>query len=310
MTKIEQAKSILKLLGLPPAQQNDMAALTLLVLAQLNEEAEWTESRRQSLRIHDILVEIEQRYQRKYAENTRETIRRQVIHQFEQAGIVDRNPDEPTLPTNSPRTHYALSDSLIRTIRTYQTPEWAQSLQEFLENQTTLLDLYQKKRQQHKIPLVYQGKEYLLSSGKHNQLQIAIVNEFGGRFASGASLLYLGDTENKTLILDADKLKKLNIPVSLHDKLPDVILYNETQEWLYLIEAVTSHGAISHKRHLELEQFLQRCTAHKIYMSAFSDFVTLKNYLAEIAWETHVWIAEIPDHLIHFNGSNLLKPSK
>lgn len=308
MTKIEQAQSILKALGLPAAQHNEMAALTLLALAQLAEETPWSEARRQSLRIHDILTEIKANYNRPYAENTRETVRRQVIHQFEQAGIVDRNPDAPTLPTNSPRTHYALSDAAIRAIHAYQTSDWEQAVQEFIATQGSLREIYQKQRQQHKIPLVYQDKTYELSPGQHNELQVAVVTEFGPRFAPGARLLYLGDTENKKLILDEAGFEQLGMPVPNHDKLPDVVLYDSNRNWLFLIEAVVSHGPVSHKRHLELEKLLQDCSAGRVYVSAFPDFLTYKSYLTEVAWETEVWLAEIPDHLIHYNGDRFLGP--
>jgi adenine-specific DNA-methyltransferase len=151
MGKIQEAQDILKILGLPPAQQNEISALTLLTLAQLSEGTPWSEAKRQSLRIHDILVEIKERYGREYAENTRETIRRQVIHQFEQAGIVGRNPDDPTLATNSPRTHYALSDAAIRTIRAYRSKNWEQAVRSFHESQGALFEIYQTEIPGHLI---------------------------------------------------------------------------------------------------------------------------------------------------------------
>jgi adenine-specific DNA-methyltransferase len=309
MGKIQEAQEILKALGLPSAQQNEISALTLLVLAQVSEETPWGEAKRQSLRIHDMLIKIKTHYGREYAENTRETIRRQVIHQFEQAGLVFRNPDDPTLATNSPRTHYALSDVAIRTIRNYRAEGWQEALQSFINSQRTLFEIYQKSRKQYKVPLrLANGEEYHLSPGRHNELQAAIVEEFGPRFAPGATLLYLGDTENKILILDKASFERLGISVSNHDKLPDVVFYNESRNWLFLIEAVTSHGPVSPKRYLELEEMLKGCLASRVYVSAFPDFVTFKSFLTEIAWETEVWLAEIPDHLIHFNGDRFLGP--
>jgi type II restriction enzyme len=309
MGKIQEAQEVLKMLGLPLAQQNEISALTLLTLAQLNEETPWSEAKHQTLRIHDILIEIKERYGREYAENTRETIRRQVTHQFEQAGLVVRNPDDPTLPTNSPRTHYALSDAVIRTIRAYQSDDWPQAVQAFITSQGALLELYQKSREQYKVPLrLASGEAYHLSPGRHNELQAAIVEEFGPRFAPGARLLYLGDTENKTLILDKAGFEELGIPAPSHDKLPDVVLYDETHNWLFLIEAVTSHGPVSSKRHFELEAVFKECPIGRVYVSVFPNFTTFKNFLAEIAWETEVWLAEIPDHLIHFNGDRFLGP--
>ncbi len=309
MGKIQEAQEVLKMLGLPLAQQNEISALTLLALAQLNEETPWPEAKRQTLRIHDILIEVKERYGREYAENTRETIRRQVIHQFEQAGLVARNPDDPTLATNSPRTHYALSDVAIRTIRAYQSDDWPQAVQDFIASRGTLLELYQKSREQHKIPLrLTSGEAYHLSPGQHNELQATIVEEFGPRFAPGAKLLYLGDTDNKTLILDRQGFEELGVPAPSHDKLPDVVLYDETRNWLFLIEAVTSHGPVSPKRQFELEEVFKTCPVGRVYVSAFSNFVTFKNFLTEIAWETEVWLAEMPDHLIHFNGDRFLGP--
>jgi hypothetical protein len=308
MSKITEAQAILAALQLPTAQQTEMAALTLLVLAQLDEDTPWSDAKRQSLRIHDMMQEMKSRYGRTYAENTRETVRRQVIHQFEQARIVDRNPDEPGLATNSPRTHYALSDIAIRTIRQFNTANWEAALTEFLDTQESLTAMYERKRQLELIPLSYQGQEYHLSPGKHNQLQVAIIEEFGPRFAPGAKLLYLGDTAKKLFLIDEDALSDLNIPFSQHDKLPDVILFDQDRKWLYLIEAVTSHGPVTPKRRVELDDMLKDGPAGLIYVSAFPDFVTFRNFLSEIAWETEVWLSEMPDHMIHFNGDRFMGP--
>lgn len=308
MTKIAEAQAILMALRLPPEQQSEIAALTLLVLAQLNEETAWSNATRKSLRIHDILQEMQQRFKRSYAENSRETVRRRVIHQFEQARIVDRNPDEPGLPTNSPRTHYALTEAALHTLRQYSTRAWDSALTEFLNTQKPLMELYERKRRRQQIPITYQGTEYLLSPGKHNLLQVAIIEEFGPRFAPGARLLYLGDTAKKLLLVDEAAFIDLQIPLTIHDKLPDVVLYDAERNWLYLIEAATSHGPVTHKRRAELDEMLSNCPAGLIYVSAFPDFATFRRFLSEIAWETEVWLSEMPDHMIHFNGDRFVGP--
>lgn len=309
MGKIEQAQEILEALGLPSAQQNEVSALTMLSLAQLSERTQWREATNPMLRVHDILVEIKQRYGREYAENSRETIRRKVLHQFEQAGIVLRNEDDPARPTNSGLTNYKLSEAALAVIRSYSSPKWQSQLKRFIEQQGKLLDVYQKTKEHNKIPLqVAEGIEYKLSPGKHNKLEVAIVEEFGPRFAPGAKLIYLGDTAKKTLILDDVVFKKLGIPVSEHGKFPDVILYDAKRKWLFLIEAVTAHGPVSPKRHFELEKLFENCKAGKIYVTAFLDFATYKKFSSDIAWETEVWIAEMPSHMIHLNGDKFLGP--
>jgi adenine-specific DNA-methyltransferase len=309
MGKIEQAQEILEALGLPSAQQNEVSALTLLTLAHLSEDTLWKNATSQTLRVHDILSEIKRRYGREYAENSRETIRRKVLHQFEQAGIVIRNIDDPERPTNSGLNNYVLSDLVLDVIRSYGTPKWKAKSKDFIDKQGRLLDVYQKAREQTKIPLqVTEGKIYKLSPGRHNKLEVAIVQEFGPRFAPGAKLIYLGDTAKKTLILDEAIFTKLGISVSQHDKFPDVILHDKKKKWLFLIEAVTTHGPVSPKRHFELEKLFEKCKIGKIYVTAFLDFTTYKKYANDIAWETEVWIAEMPSHLIHYNGDNFLGP--
>jgi type II restriction enzyme len=310
MDKLNEARSVLSAIGMPAAQQTDMAALTLLVLAGLSEGDAWSIAARRSLRVHDILVEIKSRYGRAYAENTRETVRRQVLHQFEQAGIVLRNPDDPALATNSPRTHYALSEALLKVLHAFGSPEWDEQLAAFRSVSGALHELYGRDREQNRVPLTYLGQVYQLSPGEHNRLQAAVIAEFAPRFAPGAKLLYLGDSENKRLILDAEELTRLNIPFTQHDKLPDIVLYDEAANAVYLIEAVTSHGPVSHKRRVELERLLVRCEAGRIYVSAFPDFATFRGFITEIAWETEVWLSEIPGHLIHFDGDHYLPPRR
>ena len=137
-----------------------------------------------------------------------------------------------------------------------------------------------------------------------------MVNVFGPKFAPGAVLLYLGDAANKLLHLDEGKLDQLGVPLTEHDKLPDVVLYDEERNWLFLVEAVTSHGPVTPKRFEELEATLKDCTATRVYVSAFPEFRQFKRHADTIAWETEVWLAEIPDHLIHFNGDKFLGPKE
>lgn len=307
MGKILEAQKILKALGLPPAQFNESAALTFLSLANINEDDPWRKAEPLRLRIHDIIIFIKDAYGREYAENTRETIRRQVIHQFEQARIVNRNPDNPLLPTNSPRTHYALTDEVINLIRKYGGKGWNIKIKSILGSRKSLWEIYQKERQLKMVPVkLPTGGNILLSPGKHNELQAAVIEQFGPRFAPGSLVVYIGDTARKTLHLDEKLFENLKIPVSKHDKLPDIVFYDKKKNYLFLIEAVTSHGPVSPKRQYELENMLEGCPAKRIYVSAFKNFKEFKRHLANIAWETEVWLSEIPDHLIHFNGDKFL----
>ena len=311
MSKIDEARDILEQLGLPPAQRNDISCLTLLTLTGLSEDDAWSQAGKPSHTIHQMLGVMRDTYGRDYAENTRETVRRQVIHQLEQARVVDRNPDDPNLPTNSPRTHYGLTDEALKVLRLYQTRGWESELRAFRSRHGVLLEIYQRRRRMREIPIrTSTGEEIRLSPGRHNKLQAQVVTDFGPKFAPGAILLYLGNAANKLLHLGRERLVELGVPLTEHDKLPDLVLYDEERNRLFLIEAVTSHGPVSPKRVEELEITLKDCAATRLYVSAFPDFRHFKQHVDKIAWETEVWIAEIPDHLVHFNGDKFLGPNE
>lgn len=303
MSKIDEGIAILKNLGLPKAQQNERSALTLLALIGLKEEAPWSKSKKRSIRIHDILIFIQDHYGKKYAENTRETIRRQTLHQFEQAGITVRNPDNPSRPTNSPKTVYAISDEALDAVIKFNTSDWQFALQEFVKNKGKLIERYEKRKKKYLIPVdLPDGTLVNFSPGKHNELQVKIIKEFRARFCPNSKVIYVGDTARKLLYEEKDLLKKLKIPITKHDKLPDVVLYDPQKNHLILVEAVTAHGPLSPKRQIEMEETLKQCSAKRIYISAFPDFKEFKRHIDNIAWDTEVWIESNPDHVIHFNG--------
>ncbi|WP_372775177.1 BsuBI/PstI family type II restriction endonuclease [Mangrovibacterium sp.] len=310
MSKIQEAQVILRELGLPDAQQNEISAYTLLALCNIKENDKWSKACRKSHGVSKgIMNFISANYQKEYAPNTRETFRRQVLHQFVQAGIADYNPDIPDLPVNSPRAHYAISEIALETIKTYRTRIWKRSLENFSSKIGGLKEKYSKDREMSRVPLkLSDGKVLMLSPGKHNEVQAAVVDEFASRFAQGSRLLYVGDTEKKDLHIDKEALERMGIPITEHSKLPDIVIYDESKNWLYLIEAVTSHGPMTPKRIVELEEFLKDCNVGKIYVSAFPDFSEFKKHTAEIAWDTEVWIMEFPEHMIHFNGDRFLGP--
>jgi len=310
MTKIEEAQKVLKELGLPDAQQNEISGLTLLALCQLEEKHKWSQAHRKSLGVSKgIMAFMSEKYEKNYAPNTRETVRRQVLHQFLQAGIADYNPDELDLPVNSPRAHYAISELALKTIKCFKTRKWRSTKNDFISQVGELKLKYQKERELLKIPVKFpDGRKFMLSPGKHNEVQAAVIHEFAPRFVKNAIVLYLGDTEKKDLHIDKEFIEKLSIRIDEHSKLPDVVLFDEENNWLFLIEAVTSHGPISPKRIEELNDFLKDCSAGKIYITAFPDFSEFRKHTPDIAWETEVWIMEMPDHMIHYNGDSFLRP--
>lgn len=158
------------------------------------------------------------------------------------------------------------------------------------------------------MPVCINGSDYKFSPGKHNALQKAIIEEFAPRFAPNSECLYVGDTVVKDMVKNAGKLEKLGFFITIHDKMPDVVFYRPDRNWIYFVESVTSTGPMNPKRVIEIKNMTANVSAGKIYVTAFLDFATFKKFSAELAWETEVWIAELPDHMIHLNGDKFMGP--
>jgi len=309
MNKIDQAKDILRQFGLPERQQNDISALTFLALVGITKSMKWSQASNHRLGItKGIMVFIERNYKVYYQPNTRESIRKIALHYFLQTGIIQQNPDNPGIPTNSAKNVYAITDETLSVVKAYGTAAWEEQLKTYLSGSNKAKSLASKHRSLSKIPIKIEGVEFLLSPGKHNLLQAAIIQEFASRFAHNSQVVYVGDTAQKSLYTNTQLLDALSIQLSPHNKLPDILLYNSEKNWLFLIEAVSSGGPMSQKRINELNHLLEGCKAERVFVTAFSDRTEFRRHITDIAWETEVWIADDPDHLIHFNGDKFLGP--
>ena len=314
--KLVEAKLILKELDLPKQQYNDRSALIFLALSNIKPNDNWLKAAAPLLTTVKIMEFMRKNYDKDYKPNSRETVRRQTLHQFEQASLVERNRDNPARATNSKDNNYSLNQEIINILKKYPNDNWNKELKQFKKDVPSLKDIYDKKIDMVKIPVeLLDGKKIVLSPGKHNQLHADIIHEFCPRFiGKNGKVLYIGDTASsrseggKLMHLENEYLKELGVPPMSHDKLPDVVVFDEGKKWLFLIEAVTSHGPMSSKRYIELEDALKDCLVGKVYVTAFPNRDEFRKNAADIAWETEVWIADNPDHMIHFNGDRFLGP--
>ena len=308
MDKLETAKSLLKEIGMPAKQQSRMCALTLLAMANVRKSTPWSQATNNWIRIHDIIAFAAKFYGIAYAENSRETFRKQALHPFRTAALIEDN----GLATNSPNYRYRLTDEFLKVVQEQLNKSTASktgiALQMFISNHESLSEIYASKKQMQKMPVRINQQEFTFSPGKHNELQKAIIEEFAPRFAPNSECLYVGDTIQKDLVKNAEKLSELGFEITIHDKMPDVVLYREDKNWIYFIESITSVGPMDPKRIVEIEAMTKNVTAGKIYISAFLDFSTFKKFSDKLAWETEVWIADMPDHMIHLNGDKFLGP--
>jgi len=306
---IEAAYRVIISLGLPRAQQNERSALSLLALLNLTPGKAWADAENPLVGITPIMDWAREHYGKEYAPNTRETFRRQTMHQFCDAGVALYNPDKPDRPVNSPKAVYQIEPAALTLLRTFGTSQWHDNLAAYLAERETLVAKYAMEREQNRIPVeIAPGKEITLSPGEHSELIRAIIEDFATRFAPGSVLIYAGDTGEKLGYFDAALLAELGVGVDSHGKMPDVVLHFTEKNWLLLVESVTSHGPVDGKRHAELAKLFAGSTAGLVYVTAFPNRSIMGRYLGEIAWETEVWVADAPSHLIHFNGERFLGP--
>lgn len=296
-------------LGMPRQQLNERSALSLLALLDLDSKKSWSEASAPLIGITPIMDWARENYDKDYAPNTRETVRRQTMHQFIEAGIALYNPDDPPRPVNSPHAVYQIEPSLLEILKSHGSDNYKKLITGYLETNKSLAAKYAREREMEMVPVkVAEGKEVMLSPGPHSQLIRAIWEEFGARFVPGGKLVYVGDTGEKLGYFDEELLAELGVKINNHGKMPDVIIYYPEKDWLILAEAVTSHGPVDAKRYAELAKLFEASTAGLVYVSAFPDRRVFSKYIENVSWETEVWIADNPTHLVHFNGSRFLGP--
>jgi len=306
MEKINEARMFLKEIGMPKAQQTDLCCYSLLAMAGITSTTGWENSSNNWIRIHDILQFIRQNYNTVYAENSRETFRKQAMHHFRNAALIEDNGKA----TNSPNYRYRITKEALELIQCIGKLDWEVKLVEYMNHHKSLIEIYSSKKRMEKMPVKINGMEFHFSPGSHNRLQKLIIEEFAPRFAPRSECLYVGDTTAKGLVKNIEKLKKLGFEITLHDKMPDVILFREDKNWLYFIESVTSVGPMDPKRVIEINEMTSEVKSGKIFVTAFLDFKTYKQFSESLAWETEVWIASMPDHMLHLNGDKFLGPRK
>ncbi|NQU05122.1 MAG: restriction endonuclease [Calditrichaeota bacterium] len=307
--KIKEALKILEALGFPKQQINERSALTLLSLLDLKPKDKWLSSCDPLMGITPMMDFFVEHYNKKYAPNTRETVRRQTVHQFVQAALVVLNPDEPSRPTNSRKTIYQIEPSALKLIHQFGKRDWRKCLKEYLCSVDTLKKLYARERDMQRIPVkIRKGEDIRLSPGGQNVLVKKIIDDFCSMFTPGGKIIHVGDTQKKWAYFDSDALQALGVEIDEHGKMPDVVVYYVKKNWLVLIEAVTSHGPVNPKRRQELKNLFSGSKAGLVYVTTFLDRRTMMKYLDDISWETEVWVAESPTHLIHFNGERFLGP--
>ena len=128
------------------------------------------------------------------------------------------------------------------------------------------------------------------------------------RFAPGSEIAFIDDTDHKHGVIDSTLLDRLGITIQARAKAPDVIAWDSNHQWLFLMEAASSHGPVDVTRKNELHELFAGQWDKVVLVSCFPTRKIMQKYLALIAWETEAWCEDTPDHMMHFNGSRFMGP--
>jgi len=307
--RLAEAIKALTALQFGPKQRNATAAYTLLALLDLQPDAPWANAQAPLCGITPIIDFISEAYGVRYAPNTRETIRDDSVKFFVEEGLLLRNPDDLNRPTNSGKTVYQIEPTALALLRKFGSLEWTPTLQRYLISRVALKHEIARKRVLARVSVVLpDGSQVALSPGGQNPLIKTIIEDFCPIFTPGGVVLYVGDTENKFVHLETSALTDLGVVLNPAAKIPDVIVYYTRKNWVLLIEAVPSAGPVDGKRRKELKGLFAGCEAGLVFVTAFETRRAMQTFVSHIAWESEVWIAEDPDHMIHFNGERFLGP--
>lgn len=307
--RVEDARIVLETLGMDAERSNERSALVLLALLRLAPSESWAEAANPMLGTRAIMNFIRDEYGKDYAPNTRETVRRFTLHQFVEVQLVVQNPDEPQRPVNSPKWNYQVTAEALEVLRAYGTDYWQLAVDRYLAELPGLKARYAAARDMDRIPLTLpDGSTFTLTPGGQNVLLKAMVEDFCPRFTPGGQVFYIGDAGDKWALFEREALAALNVKVNEHGKMPDLVIYIPDRNWLVLLEAASSHGPVDSKRQAELADLFAESTAGLVYVSCFPDRAEFRKYVDKVAWESEVWCADHPTHMIHYNGERFLGP--
>jgi len=273
---INEALHVLSALGLPieggTARRLERTALAFLAVLDLSASGQWMAAKDlktpRKLLTREIIRYWREHFEEAVSDSSYDDIRRKDLLHLHMAGIIAT--DDPTKDQNDGTRRYGLNPEYSEIVRAFGSAGWDDAVQEFVKEHGTLSELLNRPRDLPITKVVLpSGQELSFLGGRHNQLQKAIIEQFLPRFGHGAEVLYVGDTANKYAFINRERLARLKCFDIEESKLPDVLAYSESENWIFLIEAVYSSGPISSERRLALAQLLAKCTASPVLRHSF-----------------------------------------
>lgn len=307
MATVDEARDLLGKVEFDRKRTNELSGKVLLALAGLTPDSEWREATRDPRTVREVINWIRDHIDG--TEPDREDVRRRVLKQFAEVGFAIHNEDDPHRLTNSALNNYRLSTSTLDVVRGYGSDQFGTLVDKYTANHRTYLEKILKERDRNYYNITLpQGVMAQISKGGQNDLIVDMIQEFCPQFIDNGRVLYIGDADNKFAHYDKKELEELGVTLDDHGKMPDLIVYEPDKNWLFLMEACSTHGPVDHSRYSELHELFSESTAGLVLVSCFPDRATFRSFVPDLAWETEAWIATDPTHMIHFDGERFLGP--
>lgn len=315
-TLIKQALQIISCLGVPINDMSDRSkekmAMAFLAVADVKRLNKWNEIKDSNNEFALTTREIIKCYNENYGDDVSsgsyDDVRRKDLNRLILAQIITNS--KPNTNASNPTRGYQINAEYSSIIKQYGKQDWFDKVIEFNKTHMTYEERVACRRDLPKMEVkCVDGTVFHLDEGEHNTLQKMIVEEFLAIYGYEATILYCGDSRKKFgIIFEEEKLSELGFSDLKQSKLPDIIAYSEKKDWIYMIEAYYTSNPITPDRKIELEKLMGPSAKKGVFVTAFQNANAYKSVATELAWETEIWIATDPEHMIHRNGSRFMGP--
>ena len=313
---IRQSLQIISCLGVPiddlTDRQKEKMAMALLAVGDVKTSSGWRRIKDSNndyaLTTRAMISFYNAHLGDNVSSGSYDDVRRKDLARLTQATIVINS--KPAANNSNPTRGYKINAEYSRIIRNYGQRDWFEQVALFNRSHPTYEERISQRRNIPKLKVTTpDGREIELKDGEHNSIQKQIIEEFLPRFGREATVLYCGDSDNKYgIIFEEEQLAALGFADLKQGKLPDVVAYSPSENWIYMIEAYHTSNPITPERKYELEQLMGRGAEHAVFVTAFENSSAYRSCPEDLAWETEVWIATDPDHMIHRNGHRFMGP--
>jgi len=315
--KIIDGLCILESVGVPlddlTSRRLEKMSMSFLALCCINPESKWGEVKSISdswtLTTREIITYINEHFEENISPGSYDDIRRKDLIRIAGMGLVIKSANNLNADRNDGTRGYAITEELALLVKSFKSKNWTIELNRF-EIDQEYIDQFKSTRKKEKLTVqLEEGVTISLHDGPHNQIQKSIIEEFLPIYGYNSTVLYVGDTSEKQLHKNSKKMKELGLNIDDRGMLPDIVAFSETKKWLYLIEAVHSSNPLNAERCIELSRtLLNKCPYGVVFVTAFLSRKDFAKWMPQIAWETEVWLADNPNHMIHFNGDKFFGP--